>query len=662
MKQLLITCFTILFSAILFSQETDTIPTVLDDVIIVSERKLSNYTQEKTLSSVDVLLDKTVNVNMIKRGNYAWEPSLNNMASERLSVTIDGMQIYGACTDKMDPITSYVDVSNLEKATITSGQQGTENANTIGGAIDLMLPVAKFKNTGFQSSVDLGYETNGSYKTTSIETQYNSKKFYLNTDGIYRESNNYYAGNKKTVNYSQFEKYNISLQTAYKLNKHQNLEAAIIHDRATNVGYPALPMDVSLAKATIASVAHNFKCDSTLLKNWETKLYINNITHIMDDSKRPNVPIRMDMPGWSNTYGMYSKATLYIKKHLLSININSHYNQSLAEMTMFPNNPNENDMFMYTWPDIRTMYSSLYLKDSYHFNNKHAIEISTRLGYHKNTIKKEVGIKSLQIFYPNVQKNKVRVLPSISGNYTLNHNKSKYLFSIGYGERAPSVSEAYGFYLFNSFDNYDYIGNPNLNNEKAIEINFAAKYNFSKVKLNVGASCFNIYDYIIGKNSPSYSAMTIGASGVRTYHALNHAQLFNSHITSNYSISKKVSASIALEYHFGKAKTYGKLPLISPFSYRTELNVRHKNLTASLQLVGNANQYNYSSIYGENQTPSFAIINLNFSTSFLTNSNKILLKYGVENILDSYYSTYADWNNVPRPGRNFFLNASYIIF
>ena len=66
---------------------------------------------------------------MIKRGNYAWEPTLNNMVSERLVVTIDGMQIFGACTDKMDPITSYVDVSNLEKVTIGSGQEGTENGH-----------------------------------------------------------------------------------------------------------------------------------------------------------------------------------------------------------------------------------------------------------------------------------------------------------------------------------------------------------------------------------------------------------------------------------------------------------------------------------------------------------------------------------------------------
>ena len=35
------------------------------------------------------------------------------------------------------------------------------------------------------------------------------------------------------------------------------------------------------------------------------------------------------------------------------------------------------------------------------------------------------------------------------------------------------------------------------------------------------------------------------------------------------------------------------------------------------------------------------------------------MKLGVENILDTYYSTYSDWNNFPRQGRNIFINLNY---
>src|SRR5690554_1998345 len=140
----------------------DSIITVdLEEVIMISARKgLDHQGQLKPLSSLDEYLESSRKVDMVKRGAYAWEPTLNNMFSERLSVTIDGMRIFGACTDKMDPITSYVDVSNLSKAQIASGQQGAEHGSTIGGAIDLELEKSNFRETGFRGAVESAYETN----------------------------------------------------------------------------------------------------------------------------------------------------------------------------------------------------------------------------------------------------------------------------------------------------------------------------------------------------------------------------------------------------------------------------------------------------------------------------------------------------------------------
>jgi len=668
MKQLIITCIGLFTSSILFSQEpiatekkSDTTATQLNEIIVVGRRKLSNYRQEKTLSSIDDYLEKSNKITMIKRGNYAWEPSLNNMVTDRLSVTIDGMQIYGACTDKMDPVTSYVDVSNLEKVMVSSGQEGTENANCIGGAIDLKIPSAKYRDSGLMTNVDLGYETNGNYKTTGLDLEYSGNKFYVSADGIYRKSDNYDAGKNTEILYSQFEKYNISLQTGYKLSEKHSIDANVIYDKATDIGYPALPMDVSLAEATIASFTHNYKNDSTAIKNWETKVYFNTITHIMDDSQRPNVPVRMDMPGWSDTYGVYSKVKMNIKKHQLTANLSSHYNRSLAEMTMYPNDPTESIMFMYTWPDIRTLYSGLYLKDELELNHNKNLTLSTRIGYQKNEIKNKVGLQSLQIFYPGISDHKNRFLPSFSSNYAYKHKKVRYNFGVGYGERAPSVSEGYGFYLFNSSDKYDYVGNPNLKNEKSIELNFKTSYKHNKLNVAFETAYFHIYNYIIGEIDPTLVAMTIGANGVRIYDALDYASIFSSHINTSYDISKTFSVNTSLGYNYGKGSNNESLPLIRPLSYFAELNYSRKQFNSSIQVKGDSNQSNYSSNYGEDETPAYAVVNMNLGNSFFIKNNRTVLKYGVENIFDTNYSTYADWNNIPRKGRNFYFNVSYVI-
>lgn len=657
----LVLCLSTLVSAQENSEEIKKDTTNLDEVIVLGRRKLSNYRQEKTLSSIDDYLEKSNKITMIKRGNYAWEPSMNNMNSERLNVTISGMQIFGACTDKMDPITSYVDVSNLQKVNVGSGQSGSENGHTIGGGIDLQLSNSKFNQSGLKTSVDLGYETNGDYLSGGLDLEYSGENFYINTDGIYRKSDNYTAGNNEEILYSQFEKFNVSIQSGYKLDENNILDAHLIFDRANDVGYPALTMDVSLAEATIGSLMHKFENEETFIKTLETKLYFNTITHVMDDSQRPVVAIRMDMPGWSDTFGFYSKGTLALKKHQLAFNINGFYNRSLAEMTMYPNDPLQPDMFMYTWPDIRTLYSGIYGKDTYQLNAQEKLSAAVRLGFHKNRIAKETGLESLQIFYPEIGSEKNRLLTSLSTDYQFTKEYFNWSLGLGYGERAPSVSEGYGFFLFNSFDNYDYIGNPALANEKALEIN--AQANFHKGKLHVGleTSFFHIMDYTIGNVDQSLSPMTIGASGVKMYNALSYARIFDVYINTTYKLSSHFSFNGTLGYNYGEGSNKQNLPLIKPFSYLGEINYSASKFNAALQVQGNGNQSHYSSFYGEDETPAFTIVNFNLGNALRIDNNQLVLKYGIENILDKKYSTFADWNNISRQGRNFYLNVSYVI-
>ncbi len=630
----------------------------LSEVVVISKSNLKNQKQVKPLASIDEYLEKSNKVNMIKRGNYAWEASINNMLSERLSITIDGMQIFGACTDKMDPTTSYVDVSNLSELKITSGQQGAENGSTIGGGIDMKLQKSGFDKETFNVGVDLGYETNSNLRVASSEINFSNSKIFTNLDGIYRESDNYFAGGDKEVLYSQFQKYNLSGVVGVKTGNNGALIGTVIYDKATNVGYPALPMDVSLAEAIIASVNYVQDSISKTIQKWDTKLYYNTITHIMDDTKRPDVPIHMDMPGWSDTYGFYSKMYAQKAKHSLLFNLNGYYNRSLAEMTMYPNDPNENSMFMLTWPDVRTLYTGIYSEDRFSIGSNKELKFTARFGIQNAIIGDEFGLNSLRIFYHDLEDSKTRFTYNLASQYDMSIKNTKLLFSLGYGERTPSVSEGYGFFLYNSFDNYDYIGNPYLKNEKALEFYTTINQSFNKFKVGAEASYFYISDYIIGITDPDLDQMTIGADGVRVYSALDYAYILNTSINVSYKPLTSWTLTGMLGYNIGKDNNGNNLPLISPFSYRAALHFKKNLFDVEFNLNGASKQINFSSYYGENETEAYAIVNLNASYKFYFGSQKLYLKGGIENVFDTYYSTYSDWNNIPRMGRNFFVNIS----
>ena len=637
----------------------------LKEIIIIGEKRkgIDNKKYIKPLSTLDQFLEESSKINMIKRGNYAWEPTINNMLSDRISVTIDGMQIFGACTDKMDPITSYVDISNLEKVAVFSGQHGNENGQTIGGAIDLKLDKSNFTSaeskliTGF----DVGYESNSNTKIIGTEVNYSNKKFFLNTDFIKRKASNYFDGNNNEVLFSQYNKYNFSAIAGYKISTTQKIGATLIYDKATDVGYPALPMDVSLAKAIIGSVSYEYSNNKGFIKNLETKIYANTVTHVMDDTKRPNVPIHMDMPGWSNTYGFYVKMKTKKNKHSFLVNFNGYYNKSLAEMTMYPANSTEKLMFMLTWPDVRTMYSGVYIDDKISINRATSAQLSARLGFQNNRIASDFGLGSLQIFYPDLKASKNRFLPSISAQITHKKKSFTYTSSIGYGERAPSVSEGYGNFLFNSFDNFDYIGNPYLENEKSLEFNAKIDYKNKNLKVSFDNSIFYISDYIIGKINPNYSPMVIGADGVKVYNSLDEVIQFNTSLSANYKFNSNFTLNGSVGYNYGKEVNGENLPLISPISYKANLVYTKGFFNSKIEVMGAGTQHQFSKTYGEDKTKNYTIINLDAGYKFYINNDSIILKTGIENVLNTYYSTYSDWKNIPRMGRNIFVNLSYIL-
>ncbi|MCY2688593.1 TonB-dependent receptor plug domain-containing protein [Salinimicrobium sp. TH3] len=634
----------------------------MKEIIVIGDKGAVSQKTVKSLATVDEYLDRSSKISMIKRGAYAWEPMINGMATERTVITIDGMRIFSACTDKMDPVTSYVEISNLSEASISSGQEGAEYGATIGGAVNMELHKTGFTESGWNIGLSSGLESNGEQKIAGAKLDYAEDSFFLNTDFMYRDAENYYAGGNQEVQYSRFTKYNFSAVSGLRLSEHQTLQGSLIFDKATDVGYPALPMDVSSAEAVITSLKYEHHKPLDYIDHWETKIYFNSIEHIMDDSQRPDVPIRMDMPGWSDTYGFYSKINTSLKGHEIKVNLNSFYNKSLAEMTMFPNDPNEKEMFMFTWPDVRTFYTGIFMEDRIRLNDYLHLNLSGSLGSQTNRVESKPGLQSLRIFYPEMAEKNQRVLAAASSKLQLQKKHFSYTLGIGYGERAPSVSEGYGFYLFNSFDGFDYIGKPRLSNERSVELNTSVGFTKKRWSIKASGSYFHINNYILGKPDAALSPMTIGANGVKVYEQLEYASLFNTHLSLDFLIDQHWNFNGKAIYNLGRDHNNENLPLVQPFTYYSALQFQKGFFSAEAAVEGALKQSDFSEEFGENETPAYAVVNLSASQILYLNQQKMTIKVGAENLFDTYYSTFSDWNNIPRRGRNLFVNLNYVVF
>lgn len=646
------------YSTAVLAQETkikqDSVSTVLEEISMLVEKKKKIETEMKMAVSVDEFLASSEQISFIKRGAYAWEPMLNNMSTERSTLTIDGMHIFGACTDKMDPITSYVESNNLSTIDIKSGQEGGMHGSTIAGSIDLKRKTTAFgRSNPWAGGYQTGYEFNNKQFFNLANVSFSGKKLAGDASIAYREASNYKDGNNDEVKHSQYKKFNTSLGLAYKTSELSSVRVDAIFDVAKDVGFPALPMDLWLSRAIITSLSYKQLFEDQFIKVWDTKVYYNAIEHYMDDTTRPENLVHMDMPGWSTTYGLLSKANFKQGNYSSELQLNAYNNLSIAEMRMYPQDRTERTMFAYSWPWVTTTYAGLSLNNTVEFSEANRVNFGGSIGVNYNYSK---YVDFNWIFHPGAPQEKTRFLPSLHANYEIDVNRFNFSIGAGYGHRAPSVSEAYGYYIYNSYDRYDYIGNPDLKNEISNEINASVGYKDQRFSLQAKVNYFYIKNYIIGRILSLGSPMNYQSVGVKGYTSLDYATLFNFALTADYHILDNLHWKGNVTYAKGQDNTKGNLPFIRPFSYNTALHYSYRDFGIQTSVHGDLKQRDFSPEYGESLTPSYTVWNASIDYTFYVNNFKAVVQVGAENLLNEYYSTYADWGNIPRMGRNIFTS------
>ena len=648
----------IFITSILHAQEADTSfrHYIIDKGINVSRINLSKeelgFYKSSDLNSTEEILNR-LGISFIRRGNYAPEPVIRGLNTNQTDITINGMKIMPACTDKMDPVTSYVETENLGEIEIESGTGTGSLLSNSGGKIDLGLYTPKFSESfRYNGNIKSGYQLASENYKGSFNLNLTDKKFSINVNTTFNASGDYKKSGGIAVWNSGFKKYNFSLNGSYKLKSKDLLNINGIIDDAYDVGYPALLMDVGSAKARIIGLDYQADNFIKFFNNMRFKIYYNKVDHIMDDSRRQN-GFRMDMPGKTETFGSSLTGSVYFdsKTQLTS---GFEFTNSLisADMTMYFSN--NIPMYMVTWPDIRknAINSKFSLLRS--VTDNLTVSPFFGFGYQNSDIGNIVGFNSLQIFYSDLEKSSSRNL--FSGGVKISQRITNSVLAeltASYSERFPTASEEFGFYLYNKFDNYDYIGNPELKNESSYQLNLGVDY--SKHNLSFKTNVFGYFfsDYIMGVFDNSVSAMTPGSNGVKFYSNTGNALITGFEMNLMLNLSEKFSLVTIVNYIYGKEFNEDPLPLIPPLNSTFSIRYSNKNYFIQLEEILNAPQNRVSKRNSESASAGYAISNLRVTDRI----NKwFSISGGIENIFDKEYYNHLDWLKIPQKGRNIYCD------
>ena len=630
--------------------------------IMVSGEKNSGHMlgqlQQTNLSTTENLISKIEGVNLISRGSYAQEPSIRGMSGGRMNITINGMKSFGACTDRMDPITSYVEADALNAIEIGKGALSIQNGSTVGGSLNLNTNQPGYaQEKSSQWHLKGGFDQGSQERKMSFLWKMQAPESGWSLSGAYRKAENYSTANAQVVPFTGFEKMNLNLGYIKRLNDQNQILVEMVTDDAYDIGYSALPMDVGYARLRLVGASiESLGLTPNILKA-ELKIYGNAVDHWMDDSKREVLfmDMHMDMPGFTRTAGSYFDLLLgFNDQNLIKLRSDFYWTSSYADMVMYPEN--SSPMKMVTWPGIERFNLGQFAEYQSQLTPKLNINMSARLDLFHTQATDEMGMNALHIYYPENKLKRKDVLFSSNAHlsYQVRDNWTS-LLSLASGQRTPTVSEAYGYYLYNPVDGYLYLGNPDLPVETSRQIEWQNNLISERSRINLNAYYYRFSHYIFGQimTEESFSY----ANGWKQYVDGGAAKIYGLEWSFLHRFTKRWNVQGGVTFEQSELVNHNDyLPMISPLEGHLSMTYQQKSYWLQIDTHGAVEQDQYSQVSGENATPAFLVFNLKGELDLMEGMK---INMGVNNLTNQLYYEHLDWGDVYRPGRSGFLSITF---
>lgn len=617
---------------------------------------LQNFYRANASATTENILSRMKGVHLIRRGAFGQEPVFRSLSGGQLNVTIDGMRIFGACTDKMDPVTIYVEPQNLSSLQAVLGTEGSAFGSTFGGTLNMKLagPVVGSQKLSGETGMD--YQSASQGLNVFSRMNFSRSKSAYRVSGTLRKSENYRAGDGQLIPFSQYQKFNVAAGGKWTIGKTDTLQADVIYDHGRDIGFPALPMDVGEARAGIFSLTWRRVTPWLVFHNFTAKAYRSEIAHAMSDARRENTLMRMDMPGRSRTTGLITEADVHLfHDHQTLVKAEYFVNDLLGEMTMYPEG--SAPMYMQTAPASTRKNAGMYINQQIRFNNRNKLFLSFRGDITIDNLLSGPGRQQWEVFSAQIASAAYNFAKTFSATFTHKIASNINLeIQNGYGERNATLNERYGYYLFNRFDGYDYLGNPDIANEKAWNSEATLQYFGNKIEWQFTPFYQSIRNYFMGEVLPSYHPMTVGARGVKQYNNSPAAYLHGLDAMMLARPLPSLQAIASVKYTHGKNAKGDALPLIPPLKTVASLRYEMPGFHVQAEWEWAAAQKRVNDTAGEQSTASYALLSIRTGWKI----NPFLhCNTGVENVFDKNYREHLDWGGIPRPGRNAYINIIY---
>jgi iron complex outermembrane recepter protein len=237
-----------------------------------------------------------------RMGGHGLEPVIRGQSQGQLNIRFDGIEVHGACPNRMDPPTAFAQPAGIDRVTIEKGVQSLRHGPGGGGGtvlIERRLPWDR-ESTEARTSVSLG--DNGRQGMAAADVGGANESLAWRLIAAAEDHANYEDGDGDEVR-SAYDRRNAGLMLGARLGDAQQLEIGVDYGDTRDAYYAGAGMDAPKEELIAARLRHSVELARA---DVVSELWRAEVDHVMDNfSLRPlaSGAMAMRVPSTAVTQG-----------------------------------------------------------------------------------------------------------------------------------------------------------------------------------------------------------------------------------------------------------------------------------------------------------------------------------------------------------------------
>ena len=687
MKKIYILCLTtLIISTNIYAEDLTDIQI---SAPIINSQDLTNQAIKdiNTKNAIDGgdLLRSINGINTIRRGGHGLDPVIRGQSDQRLNSFIDGAVVYGACSSKMDPASTYVNIENYDSISVIKGSQSVlYGAGGPGGVIryeriteplDQSRKGSNKKLQSYKLKIGQTFDSNAEAKTTIGDFTLGLGQAYFRVNASYSEAGNYETGTGLKP-LTEYQTSNYSTILGKRLDDGSKLEVSYTDNSQKNIGFAGLPMDIVYSYTDIYNLKYHRITPYGPFSSIKVEIFNSDMDHLMDNYTMRSIN-SMRTPAASDTYG---GRIIGATDKGMKVGVDYEHNTRDAEQNMVISGTERH--LAYLWPGAEIAKLGLFLEKDNKLSGQTTMSYGLRFDRVETDATRaaddpgtahmaQVTANSLYTaHYSGTVTAGKRDFNNFSGFLRFKKDygsMSSAYISLSRNERTPDATE-----LFNAKTSMAmgakyrlrHIGNPNLDSEVHTTLELGFENMFMGSHVNGSLYLNDVSDYITTYRA-SDGTYDNTVNDARVYKNVD-ATIWGYELTIKKDLTSNIKTIFNLNYTHGDDDTQNRpLAQMMPLSGDIALEYQTSSINYGLRANFADTQDRFDSrVLDTGRTGGYTIYDL--YAGFEPTPN-IRFTMGISNLTDKRYATHLNSTNsldatadrIDEPGRSFWGSLIY---